>query len=60
LICLANGSLAADLANRGLRVFIMDVRGFGASRRPAREVRTLQYFRSEDPDERGNFLFAEH
>ncbi|MEA2231184.1 MAG: hypothetical protein QOD83_1000 [Solirubrobacteraceae bacterium] len=30
----ANGSLAADLANRGLRVFIMDVRGFGASSRP--------------------------
>ncbi|HTE60277.1 MAG TPA: alpha/beta fold hydrolase [Solirubrobacteraceae bacterium] len=28
------GSLAADLVERGSRVFIMDVRGFGASTRP--------------------------
>ena len=31
----AGGSLAADLAVRGLDVFIMDVRGYGRSSRPA-------------------------
>jgi pimeloyl-ACP methyl ester carboxylesterase len=30
------GSLAADLANAGLRVYLMDVRGYGRSTRPAR------------------------
>ena len=29
------GSLAEDLANRGLAVYVMDVRGYGASTRPA-------------------------
>jgi pimeloyl-ACP methyl ester carboxylesterase len=29
-----NGSLAADLAKRGLIVYVMDVRGYGASTRP--------------------------
>jgi pimeloyl-ACP methyl ester carboxylesterase len=32
----AGGSLAADLAAAGLRVFLMDVRGYGRSTRPAR------------------------
>jgi pimeloyl-ACP methyl ester carboxylesterase len=32
----ANGSLAADLAAAGLRVYLMDVRGYGRSTRPAR------------------------
>lgn len=29
-----NGSLAADLAERGLRVYLMDIRGYGHSTRP--------------------------
>lgn len=34
-LAVPNGSLAADLAAAGLRVYIVDLRGYGASSRPA-------------------------
>ena len=35
-LAVANGSLAADLAAAGLRVYMVDLRGYGRSTRPAR------------------------